>query len=172
MFQDLRRNQRRIAELNSTIRKLEDRNSLLVDERNELVWKNELSLNVDVLIFWFEVKLSVCLLFTSWSAFESQRSSANPCWTRTNCWIKGMMSWLRLSRRWRRKSRAWWRRTSRWSAWRRARVACVSVFWTTGWCCDHFFLWACCRGKRSALIRHWRSWSLWMTWIRPTMNRK
>lgn len=65
MFQDLRRNQRRIAELNSTIRKLEDRNSLLVDERNELVWKNEFSLNVDVLIFWFEVKLSVCLLFTS-----------------------------------------------------------------------------------------------------------
>ncbi|XP_055004528.1 janus kinase and microtubule-interacting protein 2 [Boleophthalmus pectinirostris] len=36
-FQDMRRNQRRIAELNSTIRKLEDRNSLLVDERNELV---------------------------------------------------------------------------------------------------------------------------------------
>ncbi|KAK7925809.1 hypothetical protein WMY93_008119 [Mugilogobius chulae] len=34
---DLRRNQRRIAELNATIRKLEDRNSLLVDERNELV---------------------------------------------------------------------------------------------------------------------------------------
>lgn len=37
MFQDLRRNQRRLAELNSSIRKLEDRNSLLVDERNELV---------------------------------------------------------------------------------------------------------------------------------------
>lgn len=37
VFQDLRRNQRRLAELNSTIRKLEDRNSLLVDERNELV---------------------------------------------------------------------------------------------------------------------------------------
>lgn len=37
LFQDLRRNQRRIAELNSTIRKLEDRNTLLVDERNELV---------------------------------------------------------------------------------------------------------------------------------------
>ena len=35
--QDMRRNQRRVAELNSTIRKLEDRNSLLVDERNELV---------------------------------------------------------------------------------------------------------------------------------------
>ncbi|XP_056140440.1 janus kinase and microtubule-interacting protein 2 isoform X2 [Lampris incognitus] len=34
---DMRRNQRRIAELNSTIRKLEDRNSLLVDERNELL---------------------------------------------------------------------------------------------------------------------------------------
>uniref|UniRef100_A0A8C4NUN8 Janus kinase and microtubule interacting protein 2 n=1 Tax=Dicentrarchus labrax TaxID=13489 RepID=A0A8C4NUN8_DICLA len=34
---DLRRNQRRIAELSSTIRKLEDRNSLLVDERNELL---------------------------------------------------------------------------------------------------------------------------------------
>uniref|UniRef100_A0AAQ5XAK6 Janus kinase and microtubule-interacting protein C-terminal domain-containing protein n=1 Tax=Amphiprion ocellaris TaxID=80972 RepID=A0AAQ5XAK6_AMPOC len=34
---DLRRNQRRLAELNSTIRKLEDRNSLLVDERNELL---------------------------------------------------------------------------------------------------------------------------------------
>uniref|UniRef100_A0A3B3V6Q1 Janus kinase and microtubule interacting protein 2 n=1 Tax=Poecilia latipinna TaxID=48699 RepID=A0A3B3V6Q1_9TELE len=34
---DLRRNQRRIAELNSTIRKLEDRNSLLGDERNELL---------------------------------------------------------------------------------------------------------------------------------------
>ena len=34
----MRRNQRRTAELNSTIRKLEDRNSLLVDERNELVW--------------------------------------------------------------------------------------------------------------------------------------
>lgn len=41
MFQDLRRNQRRIAELNSTIRKLEDRNSLLVDERNELVGTND-----------------------------------------------------------------------------------------------------------------------------------
>ena len=36
--QDMRRNQRRVADLNSTIRKLEDRNSLLVDERNELVW--------------------------------------------------------------------------------------------------------------------------------------
>lgn len=35
--QDLRRNQKRIAELNATIRKLEDRNMLLVDERNELV---------------------------------------------------------------------------------------------------------------------------------------
>uniref|UniRef100_A0A8D0DEW9 Janus kinase and microtubule interacting protein 2 n=1 Tax=Sander lucioperca TaxID=283035 RepID=A0A8D0DEW9_SANLU len=35
--EDLRRNQRRIADLNSTIRKLEDRNSLLVDERNELL---------------------------------------------------------------------------------------------------------------------------------------
>ncbi|XP_043925072.1 janus kinase and microtubule-interacting protein 2 isoform X2 [Protopterus annectens] len=34
---DLRRNQRKIAELNSTIRKLEDRNTLLVDERNELL---------------------------------------------------------------------------------------------------------------------------------------
>lgn len=40
LFQDLRRNQRRIAELNSTIRKLEDRNTLLVDERNELVKTN------------------------------------------------------------------------------------------------------------------------------------
>ncbi|KAA8586704.1 hypothetical protein FQN60_000540 [Etheostoma spectabile] len=37
LFLDLRRNQRRIADLNSTIRKLEDRNSLLVDERNELL---------------------------------------------------------------------------------------------------------------------------------------
>lgn len=37
LLQDMRRNQRRIAELNGTIRKLEDRNSLLVDERNELV---------------------------------------------------------------------------------------------------------------------------------------
>ncbi|XP_077448947.1 janus kinase and microtubule-interacting protein 2 isoform X2 [Stigmatopora argus] len=34
---DLRRNQRRLADLNSTIRKLEDRNSILVDERNELL---------------------------------------------------------------------------------------------------------------------------------------
>ncbi|KAM6970253.1 janus kinase and microtubule-interacting protein 2 [Aplochiton taeniatus] len=34
---DMRRNQRRMAELNSTVRKLEDRNSLLVDERNELL---------------------------------------------------------------------------------------------------------------------------------------
>uniref|UniRef100_A0A8C5GB95 Janus kinase and microtubule-interacting protein 2-like n=1 Tax=Gouania willdenowi TaxID=441366 RepID=A0A8C5GB95_GOUWI len=34
---DLRRNQRRMADLNSTIRKLEDRNSLLADERNELL---------------------------------------------------------------------------------------------------------------------------------------
>ncbi|MGH0118950.1 UNVERIFIED_CONTAM: hypothetical protein FKN15_002738 [Acipenser sinensis] len=34
---DLRRNHRRVAELNSTIRKLEDRNTLLVDERNELL---------------------------------------------------------------------------------------------------------------------------------------
>ncbi|XP_055499351.1 janus kinase and microtubule-interacting protein 2 [Leucoraja erinacea] len=34
---DMRRNQRKIADLNSVIRKLEDRNTLLVDERNELV---------------------------------------------------------------------------------------------------------------------------------------
>ncbi|XP_036381024.1 janus kinase and microtubule-interacting protein 2 [Megalops cyprinoides] len=34
---DMRRNQRRIGELNATIRKLEDRNTLLVDERNELL---------------------------------------------------------------------------------------------------------------------------------------
>ncbi|XP_066447363.1 janus kinase and microtubule-interacting protein 2 [Eleutherodactylus coqui] len=34
---DLRRNQKRMAELNATIRKLEDRNTLLVDERNELL---------------------------------------------------------------------------------------------------------------------------------------
>ncbi|KAB5549085.1 hypothetical protein PHYPO_G00063220 [Pangasianodon hypophthalmus] len=34
---EMRRNQRRVAELNSTIRKLEDRNTLLVDERNELL---------------------------------------------------------------------------------------------------------------------------------------
>uniref|UniRef100_A0A8C5ZXK9 Janus kinase and microtubule interacting protein 2 n=1 Tax=Marmota marmota marmota TaxID=9994 RepID=A0A8C5ZXK9_MARMA len=34
---DLRRNQKRIAELNATIRKLEDRNTLLGDERNELL---------------------------------------------------------------------------------------------------------------------------------------
>ncbi|XP_028668560.1 janus kinase and microtubule-interacting protein 2 [Erpetoichthys calabaricus] len=34
---DLRRNQRRVAELNATIRKLEDRNTLLGDERNELL---------------------------------------------------------------------------------------------------------------------------------------
>lgn len=37
LLQDLRRNQKRMAELNATIRKLEDRNTLLVDERNELV---------------------------------------------------------------------------------------------------------------------------------------
>uniref|UniRef100_G3QC17 Janus kinase and microtubule interacting protein 2 n=1 Tax=Gasterosteus aculeatus aculeatus TaxID=481459 RepID=G3QC17_GASAC len=37
---DLRRNQRRLADLNSTIRKLEDRNSLLVDERSELLKRN------------------------------------------------------------------------------------------------------------------------------------
>uniref|UniRef100_G3UC82 Janus kinase and microtubule interacting protein 2 n=1 Tax=Loxodonta africana TaxID=9785 RepID=G3UC82_LOXAF len=36
-LQDLRRNQKRIAELNATIRKLEDRNTLLGDERNELL---------------------------------------------------------------------------------------------------------------------------------------
>ncbi|XP_048851370.1 janus kinase and microtubule-interacting protein 2 [Brienomyrus brachyistius] len=34
---DMRRNQRRMAELNSSIRKLEDRNTLLVEERNELL---------------------------------------------------------------------------------------------------------------------------------------
>ncbi|XP_076129758.1 janus kinase and microtubule-interacting protein 2 isoform X2 [Alosa pseudoharengus] len=34
---DMRRNQRRVAELNSTIRKLEDRNTLLGEERNELL---------------------------------------------------------------------------------------------------------------------------------------
>ncbi|MEJ1284115.1 janus kinase and microtubule interacting protein 2 [Cricetulus griseus] len=38
---DLRRNQKRIAELNATIRKLEDRNTLLGDERNELDTKNK-----------------------------------------------------------------------------------------------------------------------------------
>ncbi|KAM8972153.1 janus kinase and microtubule-interacting protein 2 isoform 1-T1 [Pelodytes ibericus] len=36
-LQDLRRNQKRMAELNATIRKLEDRNTLLGDERNELL---------------------------------------------------------------------------------------------------------------------------------------
>ncbi|TRY99347.1 hypothetical protein DNTS_026400, partial [Danionella cerebrum] len=34
---DLRRNQKRISELKATIRKLEDRNTILVDERNELL---------------------------------------------------------------------------------------------------------------------------------------
>lgn len=34
---DVRRFQLKIAELNSVIRKLEDRNTLLADERNELV---------------------------------------------------------------------------------------------------------------------------------------
>ncbi|KAI5096412.1 janus kinase and microtubule-interacting protein 2, partial [Silurus meridionalis] len=34
---EMRRNQRRVAEMNATIRKLEDRNALLVDERNELL---------------------------------------------------------------------------------------------------------------------------------------
>ncbi|KAK3555870.1 hypothetical protein QTP86_029821 [Hemibagrus guttatus] len=34
---EMRRSQRRVAELNSTIRKLEDRNALLVDERSELL---------------------------------------------------------------------------------------------------------------------------------------
>ncbi|XP_051956611.1 janus kinase and microtubule-interacting protein 2-like isoform X3 [Xyrauchen texanus] len=34
---DMRRNQKRISELKSTIRKLEDRNTILVDERNELL---------------------------------------------------------------------------------------------------------------------------------------
>ncbi len=33
----MRRNQRRMSEFKATIRKLEDRNSILVDERNELV---------------------------------------------------------------------------------------------------------------------------------------
>ncbi|XP_058614911.1 janus kinase and microtubule-interacting protein 2 isoform X2 [Onychostoma macrolepis] len=37
LFLDMRRNQRRISELKATIRKLEDRNSILVDERNELL---------------------------------------------------------------------------------------------------------------------------------------
>lgn len=36
----MRRNQKRISELKATIRKLEDRNSILVDERNELVCFN------------------------------------------------------------------------------------------------------------------------------------
>lgn len=53
---------------------------------------------------------------TSWSGFESQRSSVSRCWTRTSCWVKGTMIWLRLSRSWRRNSRAWPRRTTRWSA--------------------------------------------------------
>uniref|UniRef100_A0A8C2FLF2 Janus kinase and microtubule interacting protein 2 n=1 Tax=Cyprinus carpio TaxID=7962 RepID=A0A8C2FLF2_CYPCA len=34
---DMRRNQKRMSELKATIRKLEDRNSILVDERNELL---------------------------------------------------------------------------------------------------------------------------------------
>ena len=42
LVQDLRRNQKRIAELNATIRKLEDRNTLLGDERNELVSSKQL----------------------------------------------------------------------------------------------------------------------------------
>lgn len=33
----MRRNQKRMSELKATIRKLEDRNTILVDERNELV---------------------------------------------------------------------------------------------------------------------------------------
>lgn len=171
MFQDLRRNQRRIAELNSTIRKLEDRNSLLVDERNELVWQNEFS-SFMFRYFAFRLNWASPLLLTSWSAFEKQRSNVNPCWTRTKCWIKGMTIWLRLSRRWRRNSKAWQRRTLRWSARRCARITCLSVFWTTGWCCGHFSLWVCCRRRRSALIRRSRNWSLWMTWIRRTTNRK
>ncbi|KAI2650954.1 Janus kinase and microtubule-interacting protein 2 [Labeo rohita] len=35
--QDMRRNQKRMSELKATIRKLEDRNTILVDERNELL---------------------------------------------------------------------------------------------------------------------------------------
>lgn len=81
-------------------------------------------------MFWrfLQPKLIVSLLFTSWSVFGSRRSSANPCWTRTNCWIKGMMIWLRLSRRWRRNSRAWQRRTLRWSAQSCTWITCVLVF--------------------------------------------
>ncbi len=36
----MRRNQKRISEFKATIRKLEDRNAILVDERNELVCFN------------------------------------------------------------------------------------------------------------------------------------
>lgn len=89
--------------------------------------------------FAFRLNWASPLLLTSWSASESQRSNVNPCWTRTNCWIKGMTSWLRLSRRWRRNSKAWQRRTLRWWARRCACNTCISVLWTTGWCCGHFF---------------------------------
>lgn len=75
-----------------------------------------LILSVDLFWCFLQLKLNLFLFLTSWSVFGSRRSSVNPCWTRTNCWIKGMMIWLRPSRRWRRNSRAWQRRTLRWLA--------------------------------------------------------
>lgn len=71
VFQDLRRNQRRIAELNSSIRKLEDRNSLLVDERNELVWKKDFSPTVSVYTVYISVFCNLSWLHPSSSPAEA-----------------------------------------------------------------------------------------------------
>lgn len=189
LFQDLRRNQRRIAELNSTIRKLEDRNTLLVDERNELVktikshflfvlsllfislsflptaWIPSLATLLSRASFYL---MRPCFVFlcTSWSVFESQRSSVSHCWTRTNYWVRGMMTWRWLSRSWKRNWRVWPRRISRWSAHVTfPSYMCFIHFTRTSWsvsrCCDqdsrlfsslcvlHLF-----RKRRSAPIRH------------------
>lgn len=70
-YQDLRRNQRRIAELNSSIRKLEDRNSLLADERNELVWKNDFSLTVSVHTVYISAFFTLSWLHPSSSPAEA-----------------------------------------------------------------------------------------------------
>lgn len=66
----MRRNQKRIAELNATIRKLEDRNTLLGDERNELVSSKQIYF---ILLFF---KHFVIVVYTMLYKYSTIKKSA------------------------------------------------------------------------------------------------
>lgn len=127
----------------------------------------------------FHISLSSYLLIsplfflsTSWSEFENQRSSANLCWTRTSCWIRGTTIWLRPSRSWRTNSRAWPRRTWRWSAPNRIYWFCKRNGGLTDESSLTLSVFCSCRRRRSAPILHWRSSSPLTTWTKLTMTRR